>query len=117
MCIKVAAQHAVRMRSGIQHISIGGNMSALGRLLAAAALASVLVPDVALSQSAKFAFPQACATCHGEEAKFPVRGVRLQYQTSGHHTLGNSSYSNGDGCQQCHTNEGFIEYAKTGKTD
>jgi len=46
-----------------------------------------------------------------------VRGIRSQYQTSGHRTLGNASYANADDCQGCHTNEGFIQRAKTGKVD
>lgn len=61
--------------------------------------------------------PKACVDCHGSEPKFPVRGVRSQYVTSGHHTLGNASYANADDCQGCHTNEGFIQRAKTGKVD
>jgi len=59
--------------------------------------------------------PFTCQDCHGADAKFPIRGVRSQYLTSGHRTLGNASYSNSEGCQRCHTNEGFIEYARTGK--
>ena len=61
--------------------------------------------------------PKACVDCHGSEPKFPVRGIRSQYQTSGHRTLGNASYANADDCQGCHTNEGFIQRAKTGKVD
>ena len=44
-------------------------------------------------------------------------GIRSQYQTSGHRTLGNASYANADDCQGCHTNEGFIQRAKTGTVD
>lgn len=61
--------------------------------------------------------PKGCVDCHGSEPKFPVRGIRSQYQTSGHRTLGNASYANADDCQGCHTNEGFIQRAKTGKVD
>jgi hypothetical protein len=61
--------------------------------------------------------PKGCVECHGSETKYPVRGVRSQYQTSGHRTLGNFSYANADDCQGCHTNEGFIQRAKTGKVD
>lgn len=58
-----------------------------------------------------------CWSCHGAESKYPVAGVRAQYATSGHRNLGNFAYANGGGCQQCHTSEGFIEYARTGKVD
>ncbi len=61
--------------------------------------------------------PKGCVDCHASEAKYPLRGVRSQYQTSGHRTLGNASYANADDCQGCHTNEGFIQRAKTGKVD
>lgn len=61
--------------------------------------------------------PKGCVDCHGSETKYPVRGVRSQYQTSGHQTLGNASYANADGCQSCHTSEGFIELVKAGKVD
>src|SRR6266498_2932845 len=61
--------------------------------------------------------PKGCVDCHGSEAKYPLRGVRSQYQTSGHRTLGNASYANADDCQGCHTNEGFIQRVKTGKVD
>jgi hypothetical protein len=61
--------------------------------------------------------PKGCVDCHGSETKFPVRGVRSQYHTSGHRTLGNASYANAGDCQSCHTNEGFIQRVKTGKVD
>lgn len=79
--------------------------------------AGLLIPLYGQGQSKPFAFPEACAACHGSVTKYPVRGVRSQYQTSGHRNLPDASYSNADGCQQCHTNEGFIEYATTGKVD
>lgn len=71
----------------------------------------------ALSESQSMAFPKECADCHGSETKYPVRGARTQYLTSGHRMIGNASYANSDDCQGCHTNEGFIEYAKKGKVD
>jgi len=86
-------------------------------LLAALATACLLLPLQSLAQSKPPAFPQGCLDCHNGDAKYPVRGVRTQYLTSGHRTLGNASYSNSEGCQRCHTNEGFIEYVKTGKAD
>ncbi|MBI2348701.1 MAG: hypothetical protein HYV05_08620 [Deltaproteobacteria bacterium] len=71
----------------------------------------------ALSESQSMAFPKECADCHGSETKYPVRGARTQYLTSGHRMIGNASYANSDDCQACHTSEGFIEYAKKGKVD
>jgi hypothetical protein len=92
-------------------------MTKLCKLFGWLALAGLLFPLSAFSQSKAPAFPAGCTDCHGSDAKFPVRGVRSQYMTSGHRTLGNASYSNSEGCQRCHTNEGFIEYVKTGKAD
>ncbi len=92
-------------------------MSAFPKLVGLLALSGALFPTSAISQAKPFVFPAACVDCHGSEAKFPIHGVRSQYMTSGHRNLPDASYSNADGCQQCHTNEGFIEYARTGKTD
>ena len=73
----------------------------------------LLLPASALSQGT--ILPKVCVDCHGSETKYPVRGIRSQYLTSGHRTLGNAHYANSDDCQDCHTNEGFIERVKTGK--
>jgi hypothetical protein len=73
------------------------------------------LPLIAHSQT--FAFPKECVDCHGSETKYPVRGVRSQYLVSGHRTIGHASYANSEGCQRCHTNEGFVEFVKTGKVD
>jgi Fe-S cluster biogenesis protein NfuA len=62
-------------------------------------------------------FGAACADCHGATPKYPLLGARLGYDTSGHKNNNNSSYANGQGCQKCHTNEGFIDFVKTGKVD
>jgi hypothetical protein len=65
---------------------------------------------------------EACGACHGAETKYPVAGAVESYKYSGH-ALGwdrhapNSWYANGNGCQQCHTNEGFIEYVNTGAVE
>jgi hypothetical protein len=75
----------------------------------------MLLPSVARSQTT--ILPKACVDCHGSETRYPVRGARTQYLTSGHRTLGNASYANSDDCQGCHTNEGFVERVKTGKVD
>lgn len=55
--------------------------------------------------------------CHGSVPKAPLLGARLGYDVSVHKTGGNSRYANGGGCQRCHTNEGFITFAATGKVD
>jgi len=62
-------------------------------------------------------FGAACADCHGATPKYPLLGARLGYDTSGHKNNNNSTYANGQGCQKCHTNEGFIDFVKTGKVD
>jgi len=78
----------------------------------------LLLAVEALSQTQpKPVIPDACAACHAEEAKYPVRGVRSQYLTSGHRRLGHASYANSEGCQGCHTHEGFVERVKKGKVD
>jgi hypothetical protein len=62
-------------------------------------------------------FDASCASCHGATPEHPVLGAKLGYDTSGHRNNANSYYANGNGCQVCHTNEGFIEYVNTGKVD
>jgi len=62
-------------------------------------------------------FGDSCAACHGSTPEYPLLGARLGYDTSGHKNNDNSYYANGAGCQICHTNEGFIDYVKTGKVD
>ncbi len=64
-----------------------------------------------------------CGGCHGGgNSEFSIQGVREGYINSGHY-LGyemeskNAYYANGGGCQQCHTNEGFIEYVVNGSVD
>lgn len=74
-----------------------------------------LWPSNSFSQDSILQKP--CVDCHGSETKYPVRGIRSQYLTSGHRTLGNAHYANSDDCQGCHTNEGFVERVKTGKVD
>ena len=65
---------------------------------------------------------EACGACHGADTEYPMAGAVLSYEQSGHN-LGfdkhaqNSWYANGNGCQQCHTNEGFIEYVNTGTVE
>ena len=91
------------------------------KLLGLLVLSGALLPLGALAQSKAaskpVAFPKGCADCHGSEPKFPVRGARSQYLTSVHRTGGHASYANSEGCQRCHTNEGFIEFVKKGAVD
>ncbi len=84
-------------------------------ILLAVTLTFLLFP--AISHSQAVVFSEGCLKCHGPEPEYPVRGVRALSLTSGHKAIGNASYANGSGCQKCHTNEGFIKYAKTGKVD
>lgn len=58
-----------------------------------------------------------CMNCHGSTPKYPVLGAKLTYEHSAHKLNGNATYANGGGCQQCHTNEGFIEWTQKGKID
>jgi hypothetical protein len=62
-------------------------------------------------------FKDLCEDCHGGTRKHNLKFARFGYDESAHKKGGNSFYANGDGCQRCHTHEGFIEYLKTGKID
>ncbi len=70
----------------------------------------------------EFVFPALCVSCHSSTPDYPVLGAAEGYEHSGHnngyekHTK-NAYYANGNGCQQCHTNEGFIEYVNTGTVE
>jgi hypothetical protein len=82
----------------------------------------LLAPVVVLAEGARELdfgpkFPDSCASCHGSTPKYGVLNAQASYAESGHATLGNAFYANGNGCQQCHTNEGFIEYVQTGKVE
>lgn len=67
-------------------------------------------------------FPEDCADCHGPDPRYEMKGAKEQYLQSGHY-LGfakegpHAWYSNGGGCQKCHTHEGFLEYTKLGKIE
>jgi hypothetical protein len=81
-------------------------------------LALALLPVAGHSQGKpKPVLPAACVACHGAETKYSVRGDREQYLASGHRTIGHASYANSEGCQGCHTHEGFVERMKKGKVD
>lgn len=47
-----------------------------------------------------------CSQCHLANTEIFVREV--QYQGSGHYTLGNYAYANRADCADCHTHEGFL---------
>jgi len=76
-----------------------------------------------VTQVTELDFESACGKCHSSSnPEYPVFGAREGYNNSGHylgfelHTK-NAYYANGNGCQLCHTNEGFIEYVTTGTVD
>ena len=76
-----------------------------------------------VTQATEFDFEAACGKCHSSSnPEYPLLGAREGYNNSGHylgfelHTK-NAYYANGNGCQLCHTNEGFIEYVTTGTVD
>jgi hypothetical protein len=59
-----------------------------------------------------------CRDCHSSTSpKYGVLGTRSRYESSGHRTIGTSASANGQGCQKCHTNEGFIAYTQKGEPD
>jgi len=62
-------------------------------------------------------FKDLCDDCHGDNPKHNIVWARDGYNHSAHKMNGNASYANGDGCQQCHTHEGFVEYTTKGKVD
>lgn len=67
-------------------------------------LAATAIPAMAAASD--------CMGCHGSTgAKYPVLGAKLGYEVSGHATMGDSRYANAGGCQRCHTNEGYVQYA------
>lgn len=92
-------------------------MTNLSKLFALLTFSGALLPLPAYSQAKPVPFPKGCVDCHGSEPKFTLRGARSQYLTSVHRTGGHASYSNSEGCQKCHTNEGFIEFVKKGAVD
>lgn len=65
----------------------------------------------------KFFNEAGCLDCHGSTPKYNLLWAKAGYKESVHANGGNSFYSNGQGCQRCHTNEGFIDYIATGMVD
>ncbi|MFH2116275.1 MAG: hypothetical protein ABIJ86_17375 [Spirochaetota bacterium] len=61
--------------------------------------------------------PNSCSVCHGSEPEYNLASARAGYEWSVHNLGGNSFYSNGGGCQKCHTSEGFVKFLKTGMVD
>lgn len=56
-----------------------------------------------------------CMSCHGSTgAKNSFLGARHGYEVSGHAIHGNSRYANAEGCQRCHTHEGYLQYVEMG---
>ncbi|HTP57382.1 MAG TPA: hypothetical protein VMM82_00600, partial [Spirochaetia bacterium] len=88
--------------------------------LAAAAAAFLLAanPLPAEGQRERSAGNQSCSDCHAStNPRYPFQGARARYEVSGHKLLGNSAYANGEGCQVCHTNEGFVSSLAKGNPD
>ena len=92
-------------------------MNLMARICGSLAIATATALVSTNSDSQSKILPKECFDCHGSETKYPVRGIRSQYLTSGHKTLGNFAYANADECQACHTHEGFIAQVKTGRID
>lgn len=92
-------------------------MKLIRRFAAFLAVGGMFLPLQAASQGKPGVLPKACVACHASETKYPLRGARDQYLTSVHRMGGHASYSNAEGCQGCHTHEGFVERVKTGKFD
>ena len=89
-------------------------------LLAAVAVLVLAAPLQAAGQreSAGGAGGQSCGDCHAStNPRYPFLGAKARYEVSGHKLLGNSAYANGEGCQVCHTNEGFIASLEKGNPD
>ncbi len=60
----------------------------------------------------------ACTNCHSStNAKYPFLGARARYELSGHKIIGDAAYANGQGCQKCHTHEGFVAFTQRGEPD
>ncbi|HUI72219.1 MAG TPA: hypothetical protein VL354_16990 [Spirochaetia bacterium] len=69
-------------------------------------------------EGAGLADAKSCADCHAStNPRYPFLGEKARYEVSGHKLLGNAAYANGDGCQVCHTNEGFISSIEKGNPD
>ena len=106
------------------------NVRKLGFVLFTCIIAALVVPSTLFAKGVTErsqlnvleVLGETCGACHGGDTEYPVAGAQLSYSHSGHN-LGwlkhsqNSWYANGNGCQRCHTNEGFIEYVNTGKVE
>lgn len=92
----------------------------LGALLAFVLFMVLIVPGGVYSADVAelyVFFADLCNDCHGANPKFSTYSARGGYEHSGHKNNGNAYYANGDGCQQCHTHEGFVEYLEKGVID
>jgi hypothetical protein len=74
-------------------------------------------PNALIIKEAKTGKEVSCFSCHGSQPAYPVLGAKQGYEVSGHKTNGNSAYANAGGCEQCHTNEGFITWVEKGALD
>jgi hypothetical protein len=80
----------------------------------------IFVTGFTLLFSLAFALPTTaanleCMSCHGSTgAKYSLLGAKHGYEASGHAINGNARYANAEGCQRCHTHEGYIQYVRMG---
>ena len=100
--------------SGKQTFLVLGIAGALAAVVAAIIIVGACAPK---SDSLTAFMSLDCTQCHSGSGAFPVEGAKAGYAVSGHATLGNSFYSNGMGCQVCHTHEGFVASLKNGPPD
>ena len=105
-------------RASVEKATSGWSVIAVvAGLLLVAGLLSVLGACSPKRDSLTIFMSLDCTQCHSSANKFPVAGAKAGYAVSGHAVLGNSFYSNGGGCQRCHTHEGFVEYLDKGSID
>lgn len=55
-----------------------------------------------------------CIICHDNSQSIVAKS--LQYEHSGHGMYHNAAYTNRNGCTECHSSQGFLEFHSTGAT-
>lgn len=89
-----------------------------GFLLAVLLTAALPAVSGAVDKAELFIFfKDLCDACHGANPTHNIESARAGYDLSGHKNNGHSFYANGNGCQKCHTHEGFTEFVETGTID
>ena len=98
-------------------------MIARYRLLGLLVFSATLLPLNGAAQSKskgappQFAFPKACVDCHGSGARNTLFAAHAASTTRATARSAMPPTPNSEGCQRCHTNEGFIEFVKKGAVD